>query len=231
MDGSRGIVFFDVGGTLVERSGDEVAQMVTAWRDLGLGGTQAELAAALDAMAHAYIAGCYAPRTESGEARLWRALAITALTRTAGGATAERVAALAGALAGHSAWYRPVPAMARALDDLRRSGRRVGIISNWPPSLPRFLAAMGLGEFAVVAGSGALGMTKPGLAIFAWALAAAGCAPGEAVYVGNDPVCDLAPAQAAGMEAILWDPARKHTQVTVATEAELRQALGLPPSR
>lgn len=224
------MVFFDVGGTLVERTGDEVAQTVTLWRDLELGGTDAELAAGLTAMAHAYAAGCYAPRTSEGERGLWRALAMAALSRTAAGATPARVDALSAALTRYSTWYRPVPATTRVLNALRRSGRRVGIISNWPPSLEGFLQAMDLGEFSVVAGSGALGMTKPGLDIFKWALAAARCGAADTWYVGNDPVCDLAPARALGMEAILWDPARTHPN-TVGTEAELRQALGLSPTQ
>lgn len=223
------MVFFDVGGTLVERAGDETAQMVALWRELDLGGTEPEIAQALTAMAHAYLVGCYAPRTAAGEQGLWRSLATAALARTAAGAAPERVGALALALAGYARWYRPVAATAAVLEALRRAGRRVGIISNWPPSLEPFLAAMGLGPFGVVAGSGSLGMAKPGQEIFCWALEAAGCAAADATYVGNDPVCDLAPARAMGMEAILWDPGKRHSEAAaVGTEAELRGALGLP---
>ncbi len=223
------MVFFDVGGTLVERVGDETAQMVALWRDLGLGGSPAEMAEALAAMGHAYLAGCYAPRTTAGELGLWRSLATAALARTGAGATAERVGALALALTGYARWYRPVAATGAVLRDLRLAGRRVGIISNWPPSLDAFLSAMGLGPFEVVAGSGTLGMAKPGLEIFRWALGAAGCVAADATYVGNDPACDLAPARAVGMGAILWDPGRTHSEAGSArTEAELRAALGLP---
>ena len=224
------MVFFDVGDTLVERSADPTLQLIDLWRDLDLGGTPAEMASALEAMGHAYAAGCYAPATATGERSLWRALATAALSRTSSGPTEARVRALSDGCAGYARWYRPVPETTRVLQALRQAGRPVGIISNWPPSLEAFLQDLGLGRFEVLACSGPLRCAKPDPGIFHWALSVAGIAASEAWYVGNDPVCDLAPARALGMEAVLWDPAKRYAEGVgaVGTEAELRTALGLP---
>lgn len=81
----------------------------------------------------------------------------------------------------------------------------LGIIANQLPGLRERLEKMGLSRFFVksaVFGSGDCGMEKPGTGIFACALAAAGCEPGEAVMVGDLPKNDIAPAASAGMKTV-----------------------------
>lgn len=220
------MIFFDVGGTLVERADDPVETLRELLRRLGVPPSGPSWAEALAAMAHAYGSGIYAPATPEGEAGLWRAMATAALARLPCGARPDLVAAVARDLAAYPAHYRPVEGMPELVRELRARGP-VGIVSNWPPSLPRLLEATGYGTFPVVACSGPLRCAKPDPEIFRFALRAAGVAPGEAWYVGNDPELDYRPAQAVGMRAVLWDPAGvARGLVRAGSAAELRALLG-----
>lgn len=199
------MIFFDVGGTLVEQSVDAAAATLTALEAVA-GPAGAAARRALAAMAHTYASGVYAPSSLEGEAAFWQAVAGAGLSCLPGGATASRVVALAATLGDYAGWYRPVAGMPEILADLRRVGRRVGIISNWPPSLADFLQRTGFGSFPVLACSGPLRSAKPDPGIFRWALERAGVGAGECLYVGNDREVDYLPAAALGMRTILWDP-------------------------
>lgn len=209
------MIFFDVGGTLVAQRVDPATEIAATLRGMGLVAAPADLRRSLEALAHAYGAGVYAPSTAEGERTLWRALATTCLDRLPGGATPERVARLADTLEAYPAWYTPMPGMSELLQGLRIEGRALGVISNWPPSLPRLLEYHGLGPFEVLACSGALRTTKPDPGIFRWALAEAGVAAGECWYIGNDPAIDYGPSEALGLRALLWDPDGRHIASTM----------------
>jgi len=222
--------FFDVGGTLAEASLDPAAATLGVLDAIGAGGGPADRRQALEAMAYAYSVGVYAPSTPDGERGLWRSLAAICLDRLPGPARPERVTALQEALAGYFHWYRPVPGMREIIADLRRAGRPVGIISNWPPSLEPFLAHLGFGAFPVVACSGSLRCTKPDPAIFRWALDRAGVPASRCWYVGNDPETDYGPAAEVGMRPVLWDPPGcfgTSGMRRVGSAAELRSVLGM----
>ncbi len=225
-----GMYFFDVGGTLVEPVLDPADATLRILDAIGAGGGEAARRDALAAVAHAYAAGIYAPSSPAGERALWRALATVCLDRLPGGARREWVAALEQALAGYFGWYRPIEGMPELIADLRRVGRPVGIISNWPPSLDALLAQLGFGVFPLVACSGPLRCTKPDPAIFRWALCRAGVPAAECWYVGNDPDADYVPAAALGMRAVLWDPSGRFAgsgMRRAGAVPELRAILGL----
>ena len=204
------MVFFDVGGTLVSERADPATEITAVLRRLGLPSAGEAARAALDALGHAYRVGVYAPATAEGERAFWRALAATCLDRLPGGAAPGSVEVLADALEGYPAWYAPQPGMADLLRALRAHGRPLGVISNWPPSLPRLLDYHALGPFRVIACSGTLRTAKPDPAIFRWALTQAGLTPAAACYIGNEPALDYRPAEALGMWPILWDPQARH---------------------
>lgn len=74
------------------------------------------------------------------------------------------------------------------------------------------LARVGLDEaFEVIVTARDLGVSKPDPAFYGAVLAACGCAPDEAVMVGDSLALDVRPAQAAGMRAVWYcvrgDPA------------------------
>ena len=96
--------------------------------------------------------------------------------------------------------FEPYEDVAAALALLRP--RRLVVCSNWDCSLHGVLAGAGIEVDAVVTSAEA-GAAKPDPAVFRAALAAAGCAPGEAVHIGDSAEHDVAGAEAAGIRAVL----------------------------
>lgn len=102
--------------------------------------------------------------------------------------------------------FRPFPDAAAALASLRGRGLALACVSNWDVSLPEVLERCGLaGALDAVVSSAAVGARKPDPGIFVAALDAIGCAPGEALHVGDTAEEDLAGARAAGIPALLLD--------------------------
>jgi putative hydrolase of the HAD superfamily len=93
-----------------------------------------------------------------------------------------------------------------ALRELRERGLRLVAVSNWDCSLPAVLERCGLGELLDGAVSSAVaGARKPDPAIFEPALELAGCAPEQAVHVGDTAAEDVVGARAAGIRPLLLD--------------------------
>ncbi len=80
---------------------------------------------------------------------------------------------------------------------------RLGVLANQPEATRAALERDGIARFIdlwVV--SGEVGVEKPDPRIFAYALAKAGCAPGEAAYVGDRLDNDVRPASQAGFRTV-----------------------------
>jgi putative hydrolase of the HAD superfamily len=93
---------------------------------------------------------------------------------------------------------------APALAEIRGLGIRVVVVSNWDYSLSEVLERVGLGDdLDAVVVSAVVGAAKPDRRIYDAALTAAGCAPAEALHVGDSVVNDVAGARAAGIDAVL----------------------------
>lgn len=93
------------------------------------------------------------------------------------------------------------------LEELRRRGYRLGVISNADGRVEALLESVGLRpHFEAVVDSGAVGINKPDPRIFHLAAERMGVQPAEALYVGDIYEIDVRGARAAGMEAILIDP-------------------------
>lgn len=100
------------------------------------------------------------------------------------------------------------PDVIDALETLRACGVKLGVVTNsFQPMRMREveLAAHGLlAYFPVCRVSAAdAGYLKPHPQIFQQALQSLGTSPRHTVYVGDNPVADIAGAQSAGMQAIL----------------------------
>jgi HAD superfamily hydrolase (TIGR01549 family) len=92
------------------------------------------------------------------------------------------------------------------LDAIRARGVRMGVVSNWPPSLEQTLERAGLRHyFDVVVSFGIVGFAKPHRRIFEIAAEALGLAPTQILYVGDDLEDDALGAPRAGMHAVLLD--------------------------
>jgi putative hydrolase of the HAD superfamily len=93
-----------------------------------------------------------------------------------------------------------------ALSELRERGLSLVAVSNWDCALPVVLERCGLGELLDGAvSSAAAGARKPDPAIFEPALELAGCAPKEALHVGDTAEEDVEGARAAGIRPLLID--------------------------
>lgn len=98
-----------------------------------------------------------------------------------------------------------------AIRALAAAGLTLAIISNTGRTpgtvLRRLLAGAGvLDAFRVLSFSDEVGARKPAAEIFRRTLDGAGCGPGAAVHVGDDPVSDVGGARAAGMRAVHYVP-------------------------
>ncbi|HSV91774.1 MAG TPA: HAD family hydrolase [Desulfobacterales bacterium] len=100
--------------------------------------------------------------------------------------------------------WLPFDGVAEALADLRRRGHRLGVITNWDLSARGILAAHDLdGYFEKVVVSCEVGCEKPDRRIFDLATSAAGVAPEECLYVGDNYYVDTVGARASGMTSVI----------------------------
>ena len=90
------------------------------------------------------------------------------------------------------------------LDELRRHGLKIGLVTNGQRDLEEFVAHHRL-EVDAMVGSRLHGRTKPHPSIFVAALRMLDARPQEAAMVGDSYEDDIAGARALGMRAILLD--------------------------
>jgi putative hydrolase of the HAD superfamily len=109
------------------------------------------------------------------------------------------------------------------LDELRRAGIKIGLVSNGARDLADFVVHHGL-DVDVAVGSRAHGKTKPHETIFRAALEQLGVEPEEAAMVGDSIEDDIDGARALGMRALLVDREGRYPDVPNA----LRDLYGVP---
>ena len=130
----------------------------------------------------------------------------------------------------------PYSDTAAVLTELKRRGKKLGVIANQNPGTEQRLANWGLlSHFDVIAASAELGVAKPNPAIFRWALTQAGCTAQNACMVGDRLDNDIAPANRLGMHTVrilrgfgaYYSPQSddERPEYTVQTLAELLQLL------
>ena len=101
---------------------------------------------------------------------------------------------------------RPMPGAREALDEFRRSGVPVAVVSNsgfGPAVIRHELAKHGLADpLAFVMVSAEYGVRKPNPLLFETAAARLGVTPSEVWFVGDRLDTDVAGAKASGMSAV-----------------------------
>ena len=97
------------------------------------------------------------------------------------------------------------PGVEATLDELRRRGLHIGMVSNIDDDqLEHLLAVAGIRErFDAVLSSERAGSCKPDPQIYRQALASAGCDPAEALFVGDTLLQDIAGANRVGLRSVL----------------------------
>jgi HAD superfamily hydrolase (TIGR01549 family) len=99
------------------------------------------------------------------------------------------------------------------LDELRKQGLKLGLVSNTGRDLAEFVAHHRLQVDAAL-GSRAFGRTKPHPTIFQAVLEELGVEPAEAAMVGDSPEDDVDGARAAGIEhAFLLDRDGRYPEI------------------
>jgi HAD superfamily hydrolase (TIGR01509 family) len=111
-------------------------------------------------------------------------------------------------------WSRVDPDAARVLDELKRQGLIVAVISNTEDGrLVDSLEACGLSNhFDLLVDSHLVGHRKPDPAIFRLALERLGVEADEAAYIGDSYASDALAACANGLRGILLDPLDLHPE-------------------
>jgi putative hydrolase of the HAD superfamily len=89
---------------------------------------------------------------------------------------------------------------------MRARGLMLGVVSNWTGDLDDVLERVDLRDsFDFVLDSARIGFEKPHPELFREALDRAGCAPADALHVGDSPEHDVDGALACGLRAVLLD--------------------------
>jgi putative hydrolase of the HAD superfamily len=128
----------------------------------------------------------------------------------------------------HNLWNQPNPQAPVVLERLRQRDLAIGMISNSDGSIQRMITREGLAPyFRFVLDSRVVGVEKPDPRIFQMALERAGVAPDEAVYIGDLYSIDVVGSRAAGLDAILLDPAGLWGHVDCVKARDLLEAADL----
>ena len=197
-------VFFDAGNTLVLADNSKTLAPLLA---AGFQPSQEQLYAAerfakkrLDALMAARQPG------ESVDGGYWD-MYYTHLIRQLN-APAELIAPSIASTRRAESWCRLAPGAREVLLELRRRGLHLGVISNSDGHIEDALRGAGIGDcFDSFTDSGNVGVEKPDPRIFQIALASLGATPEESIFAGDTYSVDYQGAWAAGMGAILVDPA------------------------
>jgi putative hydrolase of the HAD superfamily len=125
----------------------------------------------------------------------------------------------------HNLWNRPNPQARGVLEQFRRRNLAVGMISNSDGSIERMISRHGLDAyFRFVLDSHVVGVEKPDSRIFRMALDRAEVEPAEAVYIGDLYSIDVVGSRAAGLDAVLLDPAGLWGHVDCSKARDLSEA-------
>lgn len=94
----------------------------------------------------------------------------------------------------------------KCIKQLKSTGLRLAIVSNWDATLENLIRSMGkLPYFDEVIASAAVGCRKPSTAIFEIALERMDVSPERVVHVGDLPEADGAGASSAGITPVIID--------------------------
>ncbi len=109
-------------------------------------------------------------------------------------------------------WCGPDPEAARVVEELKRAGLAVAVVSNTEDGRALdALEAAGLARlFDLVIDSHLVGCRKPDPAIFRLALERLGVEAAEAAFVGDSYEADALAARRAGLRPVLLDPLGLH---------------------
>ena len=219
-----GAVTFDAMGTLVAIEPPAPRLQQSLERRLGLAVDLGRCEAAMRVEMRHYRAHCAAARDAPALAALrleCSSLLADALALEVSGA--ELLPSLTDAIS-----FYAYPDAQPALECLAAAGLKLAVVANWDISLHDVLARLGLASsLDAVVTAAAVGVSKPDPRPFLVALERLGVEPALCVHVGDDPVTDVAGAEAAGISAVLLDRSGRAAD-SLRDLAELAARLGVP---
>lgn len=192
---------FDVGFTLLEDVEQPVALVLRMLAEGGVEATRAAAAEAFAASTHWLASSTFwaDPRTADSTLVSFYGEVLLRL----GGGEAVSAREVVDAYVALNNW-RTSAGAADAVDLARRTGVRVGFLSNWQAGLSDMLVALGLATVDdVVVSSAEHGVSKPSTAAFEALARCQEVDTSALVYVGDDAASDAAGALAAGCRAVL----------------------------
>jgi HAD superfamily hydrolase (TIGR01549 family) len=222
-------VLFDVDFTLV-RPGPELGP--EGYRRLGERfGMRLDPSRYEDARAAARAGLKHHPELEHDE-EIWVAFTVEIIRGMGGDSPAARDAAVEMTRAWErSEHFELYEDALPVLEELRRHGLKLGLVSNTGRDLAAFVAHHALEVDAFLA-SGAHGWTKPHASIFRAVLDRLGVEPSAAAMVGDSPEDDVEGARALGMQAFLLDRDGRYPEREALPDLfALPAALGIPRPR
>lgn len=127
-----------------------------------------------------------------------------------------------------SIWSRVFPETPVCLEELRKRGLTLGVISNSVGLIEAQLRTVKLaGYFEFIIDSHYVGVEKPHPEIFQIALERCGCLASEAVFVGDLYSTDIGGAQCAGLQGVLLDWIGAYPEAAVPRITSLRDLGGV----
>ncbi|MGZ2362044.1 HAD family hydrolase [Streptomyces sp. 372A] len=216
-------VLFDIGMTFIHPSGEVMSEELAAVGAHGVGAKTAEAALATAAEAHHLDFPQGLSRPEKVGAVWGQLLGV-------------------GAETGRRAWrrctdrtdlYRDLdPDAVPVLREICGRGLAVAAVSNSDGTLTEELARFGLLDFFnVVVDSTLTGVEKPEPGIFTSALGQLGCAPADALFVGDGLINDIFGALRSGITStVLYDRHRVYRELPVPVITALPQLLDHLPA-
>ncbi len=205
------LICFDAGFTLLEPRRTMAALLGDVLAQQGMAPTEAALRAAWDVADQWFWQAYHRPdnTTWSSNAAIratWRQYHRLMLQELGIDDPEHALADLVIATHASTAHWQLYADVLPALQALRPTAEKIGIISDWADDLPQLLDALGLTplvDFVLVSASA--GVAKPDPAFYRAALERAGVDAAAAVMIGDSYRADVVGARAAGLDAVLLD--------------------------
>lgn len=203
-------VAFDLDGTLFDHAGASARAVDDFLHGIGVEGTDALRAAWAEAEGR-HFERWRRGEVDFAEQRRARLVEVLPLAEVRPPRDPHELDALFDRyLAAYRAAWRPLPGSTALLREVRDLGMVIGVLTNGTEEQQRDkLAVTGLADLVdVVCTSERIGVAKPDRRAFERVADELGVPTAACLMIGDDPERDVAGARAAGMRAVLVDPAR-----------------------
>lgn len=219
------VIFFDIGGTLLNFNIEPSALFSRILKDHGLAAERAVLYRTMREVESDFPVPLGI--SAQSEGAYWRAYDVAILERLGLAPTAEVLDEVARRFRTELT-LEPFAESLRVLEAVRSRGVPLGVISNASHGILGDIKRTGLQPFFKhIVYSQAVGRAKPDPAIFREALTRFGAAAADTWHVGDNPVADVEGARGVGIHPVLVDRAGLHASVDAPRVKDLNGVVDL----